>query len=67
MDMSFANQVLAAVYLVDNKGTLDNAVHSVSAEIDHEIALLKLEAMDIHIDQLTGEQKRYLASWQEGT
>ena len=67
MDMSFANQVLAAVYLVDNKGRLDNAVHSVSAEIDHEIALLKLEAMDIHIDQLTGEQKRYLASWQEGT
>jgi adenosylhomocysteinase len=67
MDMSFANQVLAAVYLVDNKGRLDNAVHSVSAEIDHEIALLKLEAMAIHIDQLTGEQKRYLASWQEGT
>ncbi len=67
MDMSFANQVLAAIHLVDNKGRLDNAVHSVSAEIDHEIALLKLEAMDIHIDQLTGEQKRYLASWQEGT
>lgn len=67
MDMSFANQVLAALYLVDNKGRLDNAVHSVSAEIDHEIALLKLEAMDIHIDQLSGEQKRYLASWQEGT
>ena len=67
MDMSFANQVLAAIHLVDNKGRLDNAVHSVSAEIDHEIALLKLQAMDIHIDQLTGEQKRYLASWQEGT
>jgi len=67
MDMSFANQVLAAIYLVDNKGRLDNRVHSVSAETDHEIALLKLEAMDIHIDQLTGEQKRYLASWQEGT
>jgi adenosylhomocysteinase len=67
MDMSFANQVLAAMHLVDNKGRLDNRVHSVSAETDHEIALLKLEAMDIHIDQLTGEQKRYLASWQEGT
>ena len=67
MDMSFANQVLAAIHLVDNKGRLDNRVHSVSAETDHEIALLKLEAMDIHIDQLTGEQKRYLASWQEGT
>ena len=67
MDMSFANQVLAAIHLVDNKGKLDNAVHSVSAEIDHEIARLKLEAMDIHIDQLTDEQLRYLASWQEGT
>ena len=67
MDMSFANQVLAAIHLVDNKGRLDNRVHSVSAETDHEIALLKLEAMDIYIDQLTGEQKRYLASWQEGT
>jgi adenosylhomocysteinase len=67
MDMSFANQVLAAIHLVDNKGRLDNVVHNVSAEIDHEIALLKLKAMGIHIDQLTGEQKRYLASWQEGT
>ena len=67
MDMSFANQVLAAIHLVDNKGKLDNAVHSVSAEIDHEIARLKLEAMDIHIDQLTDEQQCYLASWREGT
>ncbi|MBT8134793.1 MAG: adenosylhomocysteinase, partial [Gammaproteobacteria bacterium] len=67
MDMSFANQVLAAIHLVDNKGKLDNAVHGVAAEIDHEIAQLKLEAMDIQIDQLTDEQQRYLASWQEGT
>ncbi len=67
MDMSFANQVLAAIYLVNNKGRLDNAVHSVAAEIDHEIARLKLAAMNIRIDQLTDEQQRYLASWQEGT
>jgi adenosylhomocysteinase len=67
MDMSFANQVLAAIYLVNNKGKLDNAVHSVAAEIDHEIARLKLAAMNIHIDQLTDEQQCYLASWQEGT
>ena len=67
MDMSFANQVLAAIYLVNNKGKLDNVVHSVAAEIDHEIARLKLAAMNIHIDQLTDEQQRYLASWQEGT
>jgi adenosylhomocysteinase len=67
MDMSFANQVLAAIHLVNNKGKLDNAVHGVAAAIDHEIALLKLDAMDIQIDQLTDEQQRYLASWQEGT
>jgi adenosylhomocysteinase len=67
MDMSFSNQVLAAIYLVNNKGKLDNVVHGVAAEIDHEIARLKLAAMDIHIDQLTDEQQRYLASWQEGT
>ncbi len=67
MDMSFANQVLAAIYLVNNKGKLDNSVHNVAAEIDHEIARLKLAAMNIHIDQLTDEQQHYLASWQEGT
>jgi adenosylhomocysteinase len=67
MDMSFANQVLAAIHLVKNKGKLDSAVHSVAAEIDHEIARLKLAAMDIHIDQLTEEQQLYLASWREGT
>ncbi len=67
MDMSFANQVLAAIFLVNNKGKLDNAVHSVAAEIDHEIAQLKLAAMNIHIDQLTDAQKLYLSSWQEGT
>ncbi len=67
MDMSFANQVLAAIFLVNNKGKLDNAVHSVAAEIDHEIAQLKLAAMNIHIDQLTDAQQLYLSSWQEGT
>ncbi len=67
MDMSFANQVLAAIFLVNNKGKLDNAVHGVAAEIDHEIAQLKLAAMNIHIDQLTDAQQLYLSSWQEGT
>ena len=67
MDMSFANQVLAAIYLVNNKGKLENTVHSVAAEIDHEIAQLKLAAMNIHIDQLSDAQQLYLSSWQEGT
>jgi adenosylhomocysteinase len=67
MDMSFANQVLCAIYMLDNHGQLNNSVHSVPAEIDREIAQLKLDAMGIQIDQLTGAQQRYLASWQEGT
>ena len=67
MDMSFANQVLCAVYLASSEHDLDNAVHNVPAEIDREVARLKLAAMQIAIDQLTEEQKRYLSSWQEGT
>jgi adenosylhomocysteinase len=67
MDMSFANQVLAAIYLVNHQGQLKHTVHSVAAEIDDEIAQLKLAAMNIHIDTLSEAQRRYLASWQEGT
>jgi adenosylhomocysteinase len=67
MDMSFANQVLSAIYLVNNSHKMANEVHLVPAEIDQEIAQLKLSAMNIHIDQLTTEQMDYLASWQEGT
>jgi len=67
MDMSFANQILSAVYMLDNHGRLENTVHNVPPEIDREIALLKLKAMQIHIDQLSDEQENYLSSWQEGT
>ena len=67
MDMSFANQVLSALYLVKQKGKLTNAVHKVPDMIDQEIAELKLRAINTNIDQLTQEQQRYLSSWQEGT
>ncbi|MBI1424193.1 MAG: adenosylhomocysteinase [Gammaproteobacteria bacterium] len=67
MDMSFANQVLCAIHLFQHHGQLARSVHGVPAEIDQEIARLKLAAMDIHIDQLTDAQERYLNSWQEGT
>ncbi len=67
MDMSFANQALAAEFMVKNADTLKNIVYSVPAEIDAEIARLKLEAMGVEIDVLTEEQVRYLSSWQEGT
>ena len=67
MDMSFAGQALAAKYLVDNKGQLENRVYTIPAEVDQEIARIKLEAMGIHIDTLTEEQATYLDSWEEGT
>ena len=67
MDMSFANQVLSAIYLVNHAQKMANQVHNVPPEIDHEIAKLKLAAMNIQIDLLTEEQSLYLASWQEGT
>ncbi len=67
MDMSFANQVLSAEYMIKNADKLENKVYGVPEEIDAEIARLKLEAMDINIDVLTEEQTKYLNSWQEGT
>ena len=67
MDMSFANQALAAEYLVKHHGELKPQVYVVPPEIDQEIARLKLAAMDVHIDALTDEQESYLSSWAEGT
>lgn len=67
MDMSFANQALCAEYMVKNAKRLEKTVYSVPEKIDKEIARLKLKAMDIRIDTLTPEQKKYLKSWEMGT
>ena len=67
MDMSFANQALAAEYAVQNAASLERRVYPVPEEIDEEIARLKLATMGVTIDQLTDEQAKYLASWDEGT
>jgi adenosylhomocysteinase len=67
MDMSFANQALSAEYIVENAATLEKKVYDVPEEIDSEIARLKLDTMGIEKDELTEEQERYLASWDEGT
>jgi adenosylhomocysteinase len=67
MDMSFANQALSAEYLVKNKGTLPAGVHVLPAEVDQEIAGLKLRAMGISIDTLTPEMLEYMSSWETGT
>jgi len=67
MDMSFANQALAAVYIAENHGKLAPGVYDVPENIDKEVARLKLESLGVRIDQLTEEQRRYLASWDTGT
>jgi adenosylhomocysteinase len=67
MDMSFANQALAAEHLVKNSKKLEPKVYSVPAEIDRDVARLKLESMGVSIDKLTRDQEEYLASWSEGT
>jgi adenosylhomocysteinase len=67
MDMSFANQALAAEFMVRNHEALESRVHAVPEEIDREIARLKLATMDVAIDAPTREQVRYMTSWEEGT
>jgi adenosylhomocysteinase len=67
MDMSFANQALAAEYMVKNAQSLERKVYPVPEDIDKEIARLKLNGMAVKIDKLTERQKEYLSSWQEGT
>jgi adenosylhomocysteinase len=67
MDMSFANQALAAAYLVSEGRDLEPRVYKVPDEIDREIARLKLGSMGIEIDTLTEEQVAYLNSWESGT
>jgi len=67
MDMSFANQALAAEYLLKKGKRLDKQVYGVPSAIDEMIAKLKLKSMGIKIDTLTKEQKEYLSSWEAGT
>jgi adenosylhomocysteinase len=67
MDMSFANQALAAEFMIKNADQLEKRVYSVPAEVDAEIARIKLAAMGIRIDTLTAAQVKYLNSWEEGT
>jgi adenosylhomocysteinase len=67
MDMSFANQALAAEYVSQNFKWMEKKVYGVPEKIDRMIARLKLKAIGVKIDTLTAEQKKYLASWELGT
>lgn len=67
MDMSFANQAMAAGHLAKHHAEMKKQVYDVPVEIDEEVALLKLASMGVEIDTLTPEQQKYMASWSEGT
>ena len=67
MDMSFANQTLAAEYVARHHGDLEPKVYVVPEAIDAEVARLKLAAMGITLDDMTPEQLEYVTSWQHGT
>jgi adenosylhomocysteinase len=66
MDVAFASHALVAEYFVKNRSSLSRAVLPVPADIDRQVAKLKLEAMSIKIDRLTVEQEQYLANWSDG-
>jgi len=67
LDMSFANQALAAEWLLEEAGSLKPGVHEVPKVIDKEIARLKLKSMGAEIDNLTSVQEDYLSSWEHGS
>lgn len=67
MDMSFANQALSCEHLIQNGSDMKPDVYAVPKPIDERIAAIKLEGLGVKIDELTPEQKKYLASWEIGT
>jgi adenosylhomocysteinase len=67
MDMSFTNQALAAEWLIRNEGQLEPGIYTLPEEIDREVASIKLARLGGGLEQLTDEQRDYLAGWQEGT
>ena len=67
MDMSFANQALSAEYVALHHAELEDQVYVVPEAIDAEVARLRLAALGVSIDEMTAEQKAYMASWQHGT
>jgi adenosylhomocysteinase len=67
MDMSFALQALSAAYLAEHAGEMEPKVYDVPRAIDERVARLKLRTLGVRIDRLSPAQRRYLATWKEGT
>lgn len=64
MDLSFAVQAYAVLYILQNHDRLKPGVFEIPREIDEKIAFQKLSSLGISIDKLTEEQERYLQSWE---
>jgi adenosylhomocysteinase len=67
MDMSFANQFMSVLKLVQNESRMEPLVYDIEKSQDQEIALAKLTSMGLKIDKLTNEQKIYVQGFSEGT
>lgn len=67
MDMSFANQALAAEWLITHRDSLEPKVHRLPVHLDAEVAAIALERLGGGLERLTDEQRSYLASWEQGT
>lgn len=67
MDLSFSNQLLAVMYLVEHRGEMKPGVYVLPEDLDRKVASLKLKTLGVSIDELSEEQKNYLSSWREGT
>jgi len=67
MDMTFALQVSSLLFLNERAGKLEKKVYSVPADLDREVAAMKLASLGLEIDELTEGQQRYLDSWEQGT
>jgi adenosylhomocysteinase len=65
MDLTFAIQALCAHRLANEHASMENKVHLLPSEIDDEVAAMKLDAVGMGVDQLTREQKEFLAGWRE--
>ena len=63
MAQSFSNQILSVLYLLKNHAKIGNKIINVPEEIDKQVAVDALNAMDVEIDSLTPEQLKYAHSW----
>ncbi len=63
MAQSFSNQILSVLYILKNHKKMENKIINVPEEIDKQIAVDALKAMDVKIDKLTPEQVKYASNW----